>query len=793
MKKYLLLLVINILCVGMYAQSGDLNMKIVAHVPAGSGAAGSGIWHFVDSSGLEYAVIGLSTALVIYSLEDPSKPIERARVPGVRTIWREVYTYKNHIYAVTDESSDGVIIVNMRNAPLDITHKFWTSSVTANNQTKNITTCHTVFVDEKGILCLNGCSPWQGVLFFDINQDPDNPKFLGAETKRYCHDMYMRNDTMWSSDINNGLLSIWDVKDKVTPIELATITTPFAFTHNSWISDDAKYVFTTDERANAFVAAYDVSDLNNIRLVDQWRPKDTEGQGVIPHNTRFLDGYLITAYYTDGIKIIDAHRPENLIEVGSVDTYFGNQQGFHGCWGVSPFLPSKTIVASDIEGGLFVIKPDYIRACYLEGTVKDSLTNGNISQASVVIKSSRINGEETNLKGEYKTGYANAGTYEVVFSHPAYFPDTIQVQLQNGIVEIRNIKLLPRQSISQRFIIKEKGSMKLVENAQVLVTNLNRSVEGLTAADGATTLRVFQDPEVYDVIVGKWGYLHKAEKFNSENPSGDIIILVEKGYQDDFIFNLNWTVKSTARSGAWVRAEPTGTIYENNQFQTEFDIPSDLGNQCYVTGNSGIDPSEDDVDNGNTILTSPSMNLSSLNEPLLNYAYWFSNAGGNAMPNDKMKFKLTSGIDTFLIETISLSDSSWHLKENYKIKDLISNLNDVKFIVEIADEGQGHLVEGALDAFLVIDGNPVSTNDKTSELDVHVYPTIFNQHTTCYFNALNENQYKIVIYNSQGILAEEKVLNATENNLGGTLKAGFYIAQVIHKNQVLKSFRILKM
>ena len=187
------------------------------------------------------------------------------------------------------------------------------------------------------------------------------------------------------------------------------------------------------------------------------------------------------------------------------------------------------------------------------------------------------------------------------------------------------------------------------------------------------------------------------------------------------------------------------------------------------------------------------MNLSSLNEPLLNYAYWFSNAGGNAMPNDKMKFKLTSGIDTFLIETISLSDSSWHLKENYKIKDLISNLNDVKFIVEIADEGQGHLVEGALDAFLVIDGNPVSTNDKTSELDVHVYPTIFNQQTTCYFNALNENQYKIVIYNSQGILAEEKVLNATENNLGGTLKAGFYIAQVIHKNQVLKSFRILKM
>lgn len=85
-------------------------------------------------------------------------------------------------------------------------------------------------------------------VIFDINTDPENPKFLGAETKRYCHDMFMRGDTMWSSDILAGLLSIWDTKDKANPKELATITTPYAFTHNAWISDNAKYVFTTDEK-----------------------------------------------------------------------------------------------------------------------------------------------------------------------------------------------------------------------------------------------------------------------------------------------------------------------------------------------------------------------------------------------------------------------------------------------------------------------------------------------------------------------------------------------------------------
>lgn len=381
MKNILGLLFFLVLSNSLVAQDGDLNMKIIAHVPAPSG--GSGIWHYVDRNGIEYAAIGTRDALEIYSLEDPSKPILRASVKGVNTIWREVYAYQDYIYAVTDNASDGVIIVNMKNAPGTITSKFWTTSITANNQTANITTCHTVYVDDKGILCLNGCRPWQGVLFFDLNQDPDNPKFLGAETTRYCHDMFMRRDTLYSSEIYEGLMTAYDVRDKSKPVEINGVKTPFAFTHNNWPSDDNRYMFTTDEKENAYVAAYDISDIHNIKLLDQWRPKDTEGTGVIPHNTRYLDGYLITSYYTDGVKIIDAHRPENLIEVGSVDTYSGNLTGFHGCWGVSPFLPSKTIVASDIEGGLFVIKPQYIRACYLEGIVRDSFTDEVISNVVV--------------------------------------------------------------------------------------------------------------------------------------------------------------------------------------------------------------------------------------------------------------------------------------------------------------------------------------------------------------------------------------------------------------------------
>ncbi len=776
----------------LYSQSGDLNMKIIAHVPAPQG--GSGIWHYVDKNGIEYAAIGTKTSLIIYSLEDPTKPIERARLDGVNTTWREVYAYKNHIYAVTDSRSDGVVIVNMENAPTKITSKFWTANITANNQTADITTCHTVFVDEKGILCLNGCSPWQGVLFFDVNQDPENPKFLGAETKRYCHDMYMRNDTMWSSDILDGLLSIWNVRDKANPVEMATIRTPHAFTHNSWISDDAKYVFTTDERSDAYVAAYDVSDFSKIKLIDQWRPKDTEGTGVIPHNTRYLNGYLITAYYTDGVKIIDANKPDNLIEVGSVDTYFGNQSGFHGCWGVSPYLPSGTIVASDIEGGLFVIQPEYIRACYLEGTARDSITNEVLSGVSVTINAPRINNEQTNLKGEYKTGYAVAGTYTVSFRHPEYIPLDLDVTLENGVVTIKNVKLLKLKSVTQRFIVKDKSTLSTISNAHVLVKNKSRAIEGLTDTDGITTLAVPQDLESYDLIVGTWGYIHKGEIYNSLTPSAEITILIEKGYQDDFVFDLNWTEKGTATAGRWVRAEPVGTMSNGNIIQSEEDVDGDYGDECYVTGNGATDPSVDDVDGGYTRLTSPVMDLSTYNEPLLNYQYWFVNGGGNQPPNDKLSFKLVSGSDTFLVRQITSSAPDWRKEEKFNIRSLTNNLDSVYFIAETADDNPGHLVEAGLDAFLITEGNPVSTKTAADHVGIQIYPSLFSDITTVIFKQVLDRNIQIQISDLNGIIVEQLDMapGSASAIIGKKLPAGIYIARISDGKELNKQIKLIK-
>lgn len=781
MKK-IIFCFLSILSFNLWAQDGDLNMKIIAHVPAPEG--GSGIWHYVDRNGIEYAVFGSRTAVVIYSLEDPTKPIERYRLTGVTTTWREVYIYGDYIYGVNDQTANGLIIINMKGAPNNITGKFWSASITANGTTADLNTCHTVFVDEKGRLYLNGCSPWRGTLIFDVSKTPEEPKYLGAQTKRYCHDNFGRNDTIWSSDIFDGVLSMWDIKDPANPKELGFVTTPFAFTHNAWPSDDGKYAFATDERENAYVASYDMTDLSDIKLLDKWRPKDTENMGVIPHNTRYINGFLVTAFYTDGVKINDVHRPDNIIEVGSVDTWFGPSGGFNGCWGVSPYLPSGTIVASDIQGGLFVIKADYIRACYLEGNVKDSLTKIDIKDVSVIIKASRKNEKNTDARGNYKTGYAIAGTYDVSYSHPDYFPKTVTVELKNGELTMQDVLLKPKNTlINQKILVLDAVTNDPIPNAHVLLTNVSRNVSALTDINGEVSLNFFQDIVPFDLYAGKWSYYHSKLSYDSENPPALVTIYLNRGYQDDFIFDQGWNVKGNATTGQWERGIPVQTTQRNVIVNPGIDIDSDYGKECYVTGNKGGAAADDDVDNGNTILTSPTMNLSNYRRPLMRYHSWFVNTGGNDVPNDKFTVRISNGKSTVLLTEHLTTQNGWIKADSIDLKNLLELTDSMYVFVEAADLPAGHLVEGGFDGFYVWESTPSGTFQAKNEFDLRLIPSHFKNSTRLEYSiTLNVGSSQLVISNLQGIVVEN--INLTEYKsgslqIGESLAPGIYFAQIV--------------
>ncbi len=221
----------------------------------------------------------------------------------------------------------------------------------------------------------------------------------------------------------------------------------------------------------------------------------------------------------------------------------------------------------------------------------------------------------------------------------------------------------------------------------------------------------------YTVYAGKWGYVTNYLSSQSFTPSTPLItIALQPGYYDDFLFDFAWTPASTATSGAWVRAVPTGTTYTAGgityQSNPGSDVPGDFLDKCYVTGNAGGSAGNDDVDGGTVTLTSPVMDLSSYAEPVVRYYRWFYNGGGSGTPNDSLVVSLVNGTQVIDIDKVGQGSSSnqWTYK-SYRVKNYIpSPGNNIYFRVRTFDQtSTGHLVEGGLDLFRVMDSTGTSS------------------------------------------------------------------------------------
>ncbi|MBK9018238.1 MAG: choice-of-anchor B family protein [Saprospiraceae bacterium] len=419
--------------------SAQLNMTLLDQIDYTPNT--NDIWGWVDpDDGKEYALVGLVTGLSIVDVSNPSNVVEVQFIPGASSTWRDIKTWGNFAY-VTNESSGGVLVVNLSGAPNNITWTNWSPNIPGLG---TLNKCHNLYIDEFGYCYLAGCNLNSGgILIADVFTTPGSPVYVGKGPAVYSHDAYALNNRMYGSEIYGGNMTIYDVTNKMNVTQLGQQQTPYAFTHNIWLSDDGDVAFTTDEKANAPVAAYDISNVNNIVELDQFRPLSTLGTGVIPHNVHVWNDWLIISYYTSGSIIADASRPENIIEVGNFDTFLGANSGYNGVWGAYPFLPSGNVLLTDIGNGLFVCGANYVRACWLEGKVTNAITGAAISGASVHIASTQANAGTSDLLGNYETGQAIPGVFDVTFTATGYFPKTVQATLENGVLTILNVALEP--------------------------------------------------------------------------------------------------------------------------------------------------------------------------------------------------------------------------------------------------------------------------------------------------------------------------------------------------------------
>lgn len=444
MKKFLLLALLAVQFNCFVAQNVNVVLRSQYTYP---GYDCANICGYVDSTGKEYALVGVENGMSIVDVSDPDNPFQVIQLPwvaGPNQIWKEIKVYKKHAYVVS-EAGGGVQIADLSFLPaVNVPYTYWSPTVMGTQ----LSTIHALHVDTTlGNLYLYGSNVGVGGAIVASLANPASPVYLGIFNQAYVHDGYVDNDTLYGSEIYDGFMDIIDFTNKSNPVSIATVTTPGAFTHNTWTSPDKKTVFTTDEKQNSFLTAYDISDYGNISELD--RIQSNPGSNSIVHNTHILPtNYAVTSWYKDGFTIVDVSRPHNMIQVGNYDTYpAGSGNGFHGDWGIYPFLPSGTIVVSNIEDGLFVLTPTYIRGCYLEGNTKDSITGIDLNGVSVQILTVANTTTTSAGMGNYATGTVNAGTYNIQFSKSGYQTRIINnVSISNGILTTLNVKLLPVSS-----------------------------------------------------------------------------------------------------------------------------------------------------------------------------------------------------------------------------------------------------------------------------------------------------------------------------------------------------------
>lgn len=391
-------------------------LTVLGHLPYAP-ASLAGCWHHVDSLGNEYALVGANWGLSIVDVTDPTKPVQRFAVPGPTNNWREVKTWNGFAYVGSEANNSGITIVDLRRLPDTIAWKVWFGPGTDTL----IRRSHTVACADGYLYIFGGTQ--QGTVICDLS-DPWNPVVKSITKAPYVHDGYIRGDTLWASEIYAGRFSVFDVSNKEKPMLLAVQRTPAEFNHNSWLSDDSRYLFTTDERWNAPLASFDVSNLADIRLLDTYYPSEHPTQEV--HNVRVLNNYLVNPSYGGQLTLVDAHRPDNLIEIAHIR--LGNSL----VWDASPYLPSGNIIATARNEGLFILKPVYERAAYLEGRVTDADSGQPLPRVKVVVQGTAYT-DTTRPDGTFKTGAGTPGTYTVVLGKVGYQSLTLtDVVLKRG-------------------------------------------------------------------------------------------------------------------------------------------------------------------------------------------------------------------------------------------------------------------------------------------------------------------------------------------------------------------------
>jgi choice-of-anchor B domain-containing protein len=711
----------------------------------------------------------------IYNVTNPAVPYLVGFIQGPSSIWREFKSYRDWIYVVTEGGGpdQGVQIIRMTNPESPVlaatyTTGFVTSHTVSVDTTRGILICN-------GTRDGNGLATGMRILALNdvgLGATPENPVeiawwpggLIPVSSTNYVHDSVPVGNRLYAASINAGIERVLDFANPAAPSEMVEWTYPGAFSHNSWPDASGNWLYITDEIKGEPLKIFDISNMLSPVLANTI----TSNPQAIIHNAHVRGNELYLSNYTEGIRALDLSDPAHPAEFASADSYFGPSGGYSGVWEVCPNFPSGTVIASDRNSGLYVygVSHDYgiIRARVvnaadnmpLAGADVHLTTQGDslVTPADGIVQFAPSPGPHTMQASLF--GWTTASATRTV---TAGSRDTVTLAL--SALPVVNFAGTVRSAVN--------GAPLDGSEVSLAYTPIHEH----TGPDGAFAIDV---PEgTYRLQVRRAGFVPiDVDRHIGPGFPGQDFSLTPAAFYDDLEATSGWTIAAAgdnANTGIWTLASPLGSGQRppgeapqeisagvtgagaapggassagavaavpgagrprrspmtspldaqheepapgNPNMAPYMDHTPGLGVSCFVTGQGSDSTNIDqaDVDNGRTSLTTPTLNASGMNDPVIGYWRWFASyfpqgttSGSNGPePNDWLAVLISNdnGANWTVVDTTRGFENHWE-EQAIHVAQRVVPTAQVRLRFVANDGSPASIVEAAIDDVTLYD------------------------------------------------------------------------------------------
>lgn len=362
---------------GFPAQNTVLLSWLTSEEIVGRPQQSGDLWGWVSPSGREYVFFATTQATSIIEVTDPLRPAVVKVIQSPFSYLRDVRVFDETAYMV-DEGASGILVLNLKKIDRGKVRK-------VRNVTENgLQNVHNLALNpDSGFAYLCGSNIAGGGLVPVDLSDPRNPKVLADKA---WSDAYVHNAVVVSFEkgpragreiafafvpsvvgqfnvppSQEGGVAILDVTDKDNIFEIKRVPYPNEFhAHSGALNGKGNFLYVNDEAdewGNGAITATQTYILR-VRNLERAGYVRTYSNGVAsPDHDSFVRRKLLYfANYVSGLRVASIRDPKFPSEIAYFDTYpeWDSFREFQGAFGIYVF-PSKTIVVSDQQRGLFVL------------------------------------------------------------------------------------------------------------------------------------------------------------------------------------------------------------------------------------------------------------------------------------------------------------------------------------------------------------------------------------------------------------------------------------------------------